>query len=262
MDDTYVVGNVRAAYDFGAFTAFARFARGYASAGYGEFAANPVARQPIDPFEPATSNSVEIGLRGGARRFSYAASAFYNDVTDGQAYQFDATTFANVAESLDYRSYGIEAAFGAALADWARLDLAFGLQNAEFSELPDATLSGAVDGNRVPLSPEVTISAALSGRQELAGAGIPGALSYRVSVDHIGDRAADPANSTVLDEFTIVDARLGFEVGTAEVYAFGSNLTNEVAVLYGQNFGTATAPIPTANINRGRVIGVGLSLSF
>lgn len=262
LDDTYVVGNVRAAYDFGAFTAFARFARGYASAGYGEFAANPLARQPIDPFEPATSNSVEIGLRGGTGRFSYAASAFFNDVTDGQAYQFDATTFSNVAESLDYRSFGIEAEMSAALVNWARMDLAFGLQSAEFNDLPETTLSGAVDDNRVPLSPELTVSAALSGRQELSGAGLPGALSYRVSVDHIGDRAADPANSTSLDEFTIVDARLGFEVGAAELYAFGSNLTNEVALLYGQNFGSPGAPIPTANINRGRVIGVGLSVTF
>lgn len=262
LDDTYVVGNVRAAYDFGAFTGFVRYARGHASAGYGEFAANALGRQPIDPFEPSTSHSVEIGLRGGNARLSYAASAFFNDVTDGQAYQFDATTFSNVAESLDYRSYGIEAELGAALADWARIDVAVGLQNAEFNDLPDTTLSGAVDGNRVPLSPEVTISAALSGRQALAGAGLPGALSYRVSVDHIGDRAVDPANSAILEEFTIVDARLGFEVGAADVYAFGSNLTNEVAVLNGQNFGTPSAPIPTANINRGRVIGVGLSLAF
>lgn len=262
VEDTYIVGNLRAAYDFGPFTAYGRYARGYASAGYGEFAANALSRQEIDPFEPSTSNSFEIGLRGSGTRFFYAASAFFNDVTDGQTYQFDATTFANVAESLDYESYGVEAEVGAALTDWAQLDLALGLQRAEFKDLPDTTLSGAVEGNRVPLSPNFTFSAALSGSQPLPGPGLPAAISYRISVDHIGDRTADPANSTTLDEFTIVDARVGVELGPAALYVFGQNLTDETALLYGQNFGTPAAPIPTANINRGRVIGIGFSASF
>ena len=262
FEDTYVVGNLRAAYDFGPVTAFARYARGYASAGYGEFAANALVREPIDPFEPATSDSFEIGLRGGNGRFAYSASAFFNDVTDGQAYQFDATTSTNVAENLDYETYGIEAELGITLTDWAQLDLALGLQEAEFNDLPDTTLSGAVDGNRVPLTPEITFSAALSGSKPLPGSGVPMALIYRVSLDHIGDRAADPANSTTLDDFTIIDARVGMQVGAVAVYGFVANLTDEVALLYGQNFGTPSNPIPTANINRGRVIGVGLSATF
>ncbi|MEL6761774.1 MAG: TonB-dependent receptor, partial [Myxococcota bacterium] len=82
---------------------------------------------------------------------------------------------------------------------------------------------------------------------------------YSTSVQHIGERASDPANSFFLDEYTIVNARAGLSFGYADIYVFGANLTDERAALYGQNYGTVDAPIPTVNVNRGRVVGVGLS---
>ncbi|MEM1045338.1 MAG: TonB-dependent receptor [Pseudomonadota bacterium] len=262
FDDNYVVGNVNIAYRFADHLVYARAARGYASGGYGEFAANALVGQPIDPFEPSTSNSFEVGIRGGSPALFYSAAAFYNDVSDGQTYQFDATTFRNVAENLDFTSYGIEGEVSAELTDWARLDLAVGLQQAEFDDVPRTALSGAMDGDRVPLTPRFTLSAALSGDIPVVDFGPVDRVSYLFSVNHVGDRAADPANSTIIDSYTILDARIGAGVGNVEVYGFGTNLTDEVAVLYSQNFGTPTAPVPTANVNRGRVLGLGVSAKF
>lgn len=262
FDDDYVVGNIRGVYDFGDYSVFARYARGHASGGYGEFAANALAAQPIDPFDASTSDGFELGLRSGSGRIRFSVAAFYNDVADGQVYQFDATTFANIAENLDYETYGVELEATAFFAGWAVLDLGLGLQQSEFKSVPDTSLSGAEDGNRVPLAPDVTFSAALSGEQRLGGSGAFERGYYTISVQHIGDRSADPANSFELDAYTIVNARLGVTVGPADIYLFGSNIGDEHAELYGQNFGTAASPVPTANINRGRVLGAGITARF
>ncbi|WP_170163645.1 TonB-dependent receptor [Eilatimonas milleporae] len=262
FDDEYLVGNVRAVYDFGDHSVFARYARGFASGGYGEFAANALVRQPIDPFEASTSDSFELGMRGQKGRFTYSIAAFYNDVADGQVYQFDATTFVNIAENLDFESYGIDIEASAFLAQWAVLDFGLGLQEAEFKNVPDTNLSGARSGNRVPLAPELTVSAALSGERTLSNSGPLERAFYTLSVQHVGDRASDPANSFELDAYTILDARLGITLGPADIYLFGSNLGDERALLYGQNFGTPANPIPTANINRGRVLGAGITTRF
>ena len=262
FDDDYVVGNIRSVYAVGDYSVFARYARGYASGGYGEFAANALAAKPIDPFDASTSDSFELGLRGGWGRTRYSVAAFYNDVADGQVYQFDATTFANIVENLDYETYGVELEATAFFADWAVLDLGLGLQQSEFKEVADTSLSGAKDGNRVPLAPDVTLSAALSGEQRFGGTAAATRGYYKISVQHIGNRSADPANSFKLDAYTIINARLGLTLGPADIYLFGSNIGDERAELYGQNFGTAANPIPTANINRGRVLGVGITVRF
>ena len=262
FDDEYIVGNVRAVYDFGDHSVFARYARGFASGGYGEFANNALVGQPIDPFDASTSDSFEIGVRGGEGRLTYGLAAFYNDVADGQVYQFDATTFTNISENLDFESYGLEIEASAFLAEWAVLDLGIGIQESEFKDVPDTNLSGARNGNRVPLAPDLTVSAGLSGEQRFGGAGLIERGFYTASVQHISDRAADPANSFELDAYTIVDARLGITVGPTDLYVFGANIADERAALYGQNFGTPADPIPTANVNRGRVLGAGVTARF
>lgn len=262
FDDDYVVGNVRALYDLGAHTLFARYARGHASGGYGEFAANALARQPINPFAATTNDSFEAGLRGTRASLAYSLALFYNDVSDGQVYQFDATTFSNIAENLDYETYGIDATATATLAEWAVLDLGLGLQRARFKNIPVANLSGASDGNRVPLAPNVTLSAALSGDVPFNLAQVERRAFYNVSVQHIGKRANDPANAFDLSSYTLIDGRLGVSLDKVDIYVFGSNIGNERAELYGQNFGTPAFPIATVNINRGRVLGAGIAARF
>lgn len=262
MSDDYLVGNLHLSYDLADAQLFARAARGYASGGYGEFAANALVGRPIDPFAPSTSNSIEIGIRGGKPLFSYHAAMFHNDVTDGQTYQFDAPTFSNVAENLDFRAYGIETELSTELTAWARIDLNMALLEADFDDVPASSLSGASDNNRVPLTPEFTLSARLSGAVAVTNIGPVQRATYSISITHISDRAADPANSTLLDDYTLIDLYLGAKLGNVEIYAFGSNISDEIAVLYGQNFGTADTPIPTANINRGRVLGFGIATEF
>ncbi|MEO0459952.1 MAG: TonB-dependent receptor [Myxococcota bacterium] len=257
--DTYLAGNMRVVATFGDVSAFARYARGFASGGFGEFAANALVGEAIDAFDASTSHSVEVGTRGNLAWLDYTVAGFYNAVSDGQVYQFDATTFTNVSENLDFETYGLELDSHAIAAPWAVFDLGVALQEAEFRNVSDTNLSGTRDGNRVPLSPEFTINAGLSGQLRLESVDWLNRVYYSTSVQHIGERASDPANSFFLDEYTIVNARAGLSFGYADIYVFGANLTDERAALYGQNYGTADAPIPTVNVNRGRVLGVGLS---
>lgn len=262
FDNDYIVGNVRAIWDLGNHSLFARYAHGFASGGFGEFAGNALIRQPINPFQSTSSDSFELGARGEFGILSYGISGFFNDVTDGQVYQFDGATFTNIAENLDFETYGIEIQARAAFVEWFTLDVGLGIQHSEFNNLLANTLSGARNGNSVPLAPDLTLSAALSGDKQIDGFGKLSSVFYTLSLQHIDDRAADPANSFILPEYTIVDARLGVTVGAFDIYIFGSNIGNEVALLYGQNFGSIENPIPTANINRGRVIGGGIYMRF
>lgn len=256
--DTYVMGHLSASLDFGPAVIFARAARGYGSADFGEYSANGLSRQPIRPFRSSSNNAFELGIRTAGPWGRASIATFYNDVNNGQLYSFDVTTFANVAENLDFESYGVEAEAQLRISPWLTVDANLGLQRARFSSVPAISLSGARDGGRVPNSPEFTGTLAVSGRFDEAG--LP--LFYRASATHNGDRAADAANSFELPAFTIIDARIGFDLGPLDLYAFGSNLTDERAQLYGQNFGSVAAPIPTVNVARGRVIGVGISGSF
>ncbi len=258
--DTYATGHLSAVVDFGSASLFARAARGYGSAGFGEYAANGLSRQPIRPFQSSANNAFELGLRTARRWGRASITAFYNDVSDGQLYSFDPTTFANVAENLDFESYGVEADAQVKIAPWLTIEGSLGLQRARLSAVPAISLSGAREGGRVPNSPEFTGRLALSGGRDEIERQRP--FFYAASVTRLGDRAADAANSFELEAATIIEARFGIHIGGAELYAFGTDLTDERPQLYGQNFGSIATPLPAVNIGRGRVIGLGISASF
>ena len=173
---------------------------------------------------PARSRNLELGTkRELGSRFRLDLAMFRADTSDEIAVATNSggrSTFRNVGES---RRRGIEASLEARLAPRWKLNVAATFLDAEFRST-FLTCTGAPCTN--PTTP-VAAGSRIPGVAERAFHGAlewGGERGWRavVSVDHLGDVAANDANSEFADAYTAFSADLGyrFTLATGELHTF------------------------------------------
>ena len=262
FEDDYVTGRLAVDYQWSdEVLSYASITRGYASGGFERFSLDASNGRPAPPFRPSEITTYEIGAKaqflGGD--VVLTGAAFYNDVTDGQALAFDPATFAVFFDNQDYESYGFDIEVQAQLSSRLFVRGAVGLTETELVNVDPANATGAVNGNEVPNSPNVTASLGLEYIQPLTLFGTSGDLSFGVDVSHVGSRKADIANSTELDSYTLTDLRIGWSRSDFEIYAYGRNIFDERPVYFASVF---SENANAATVGRGRQIGIGANWRF
>ena len=186
------------------------------------------------------------------------AGVFLNDVADEQLFIFDSATFSFNPDNMDTESYGAEFQTDWRLAPSLRATAGLGLT---FAEIKNVTLeqqaTGAREGNRPTNTPEVTAFARLDYREKLPelGVGTDAGAFADLGWSYVGDRAATVANEFFLEDFHLVDARVGLALRPGcEFYVFGRNLLDVIPEQVGNFIAGAEAVVP----ERGRVAGIGV----
>lgn len=193
-------------------------------------------RQPV-PITPAYGNekstTYEIGIKGApGGRLYFAVAGYYTDI-NGLIVQTDngcavtnpacpvaPTTFLTNAGNA--RSYGVEAELSKVLPvanGQFRFSLSASHQNGKVT-------SGIYNGLRLPQVPDFLASVNLNFRHAFIGKStIVANVLYSVQFGGLQELRNPPVR---LDDYDLINLRLGVEVGPATVSLFANNVGNEV----------------------------------
>lgn len=218
----------------GGVLAYAKVGSSYRAGGFNTNLGDP--RQPV-PIEPAYDNenstTYELGVRGSpVRGLYFAAAGYYTDLT-GLIAQTDngcavtnptcpvaSTSF--LTNAGDARSYGVEAELSNVLSiprGQFRFALSASWQDGKVT-------SGKYDGLKLPQVPEWLTSVNLNLRHDLIGRSkLIVNLLYSVQLGGVQELRA---NSVRLDDFDLLNVRVGVEMGRFTVSLFSNNIGNQV----------------------------------
>ena len=263
FSDTYATGRFAVSYEWAPdINTFASLARGYASGGFPRFPVNARLGNPEEIFRPSTVWTYEAGFRAGLldSRLRVNGSVFFNDVSDGQLTAFDPTSFVFFFENQDYESYGFEIEARALVTSALEVNGALGFTQTELKNVDPEAGTGAVEGDRVPNSADLTATAGVQYRLPGDEFNLSGDFLANTTYQFVGAREADLANNFELDAYHLVDAQLGWENDYIRAYGFARNLFDERPQFFGAVFGTERTE--GVIVGRGRIFGVGLSLTW
>lgn len=248
--------------------AYARFSRGFKSAGFNTDFALSADGLVVDP-EYATS--FEIGLKadlfGDRLRTNFAA--FYTDYEDLQVSQIvgAAVLLANAASA---EIMGLEGEFTAILGDYWDLHGSFGLLDAEYAEFPGCPAPGAAlpsevsadcGGNRIVLAPDLTASLGVQYRYPI----LDGKADFVGSADYNYQSEVffEPQNTDRLSGNArgLLNARLGVDFGNWQAFLWGRNLTDETYVAFADDRSAVAVPLTRA-YGAPRTYGASLRFDF
>lgn len=203
-------------------------------------------------YGPEYTWNYELALRSQwlDRRLTANANVFYTDWQDQQVTQSpignsQVQFIENAGEST---LYGGELDISVLAARGVTIFASIGYVNAEFDEFESVDL-GDLSGNRFVRSPRATGAVGINWKS-VSG------LIANAAVRYTGDRYQDAANEILLEDYTLVNAKLGYEGDRWSVYVFGENLLDEEYIAFrsdAENF---------AELGGARFVGLGLEFSF
>ncbi|WP_343293595.1 TonB-dependent receptor [Vandammella animalimorsus] len=241
---------------------YSTLARGHKSGGF-----NGNSMQPADslPYRPGKVSSLELGAKHESAdgRLRLSGALFFNRVRDDHLITIDMSTYAYMLANADTRSRGLELQ-----ADWRAgggLTLSGGLAlvdgEIQTNVITNTEAGDVRAGNRLPDVPRLSALLGVQWQRALPafwGLHSP-VLNTRLTLRHVGKRAADAQNNFDLGSYNKVDLRLGVISGNTELYLWGDNLLNERYDLYGHHIAPGlSAGMPA----RGRSFGIGLTHQF
>ncbi|MEM9804845.1 MAG: TonB-dependent receptor, partial [Cyanobacteria bacterium P01_D01_bin.56] len=204
--------------------------RGYRPPG-GNFEPNDAAEAV---FDAETSWNYEIGLKSSwlDDKLTVNLAGFYNDTNNFQfpSVQNGVVTLGNG----DIRTIGAELELTARPIVGLELSAGLGLLDAEFQSGLDAFTGQTLEGNRTPLTPDVTYNLAAQYRSESGFFG-------RLELLGFGKTFFDNTNTVAQDAFALVNARLGYEFDNYGIYLFADNLFDEEYLTQAFDFGGTLA---------------------
>ena len=220
-----------------------------------------------ETFSPESIWSYELGMRadwaGGRLRTN--VTGFYYDYEDLQVIRFDG--LANNVSNADARIYGLELEMVARPSRDIILDGSIAWLDAKYTRYLTLNSNfpglGEVDlrGNRLPKSPELTVTAGAEYSRQLGNAG---ELTLRGELRYVSDIFFDQFETPALnqDSYVLLNARVSFRStdGRWSAALFGRNLANttyyQSMVRVDQFFGTV------ATFGAPRTYGVELGVRF
>lgn len=242
---------------------YLRFATGYRPGGPNAVL-NDLNGQPLatPTFAADKLTSYEAGIKLGTadRRFNADLAIYHIDWDDMQI-----TAIRNglgvVANAAKARSQGAELTLTALPVRDLTIMGTLGYTNAELTE--DAPDLGGVRGESLPDAPEITAALSADYRFDL--------MSYEAfagtTVRHVADRTASFDQSPgmpqyQLPEYTSIDLRTGFLLGTTRVQLYCKNVTDEwgqLSALTGQSLAGGSIDVSAL---QPRTVGLSVDMSF
>ena len=244
---------------------YASVSTGFQSGGFNNSADSVTGGASFDPQEVT---AYEIGSKNRFldNRLTLNAALYFNDFDALLAQEFvdvGATTLAISTNAGQARAYGLELE-----ADWRAtraltLNVRAAFNQAEFGDYRvNDPISGEtvnLDGERIPLTPDITFGAGADHTLYLANGSLTSSIYAYYSSDY-STNDIDYAFSEQ-DAFTRVDARIRYtnNTGTWFVEAFGRNLTDEEIVNRTVRFGQDAI---VQNYSDPAIYGVRLGLRY
>lgn len=241
--------------------AYATVSRGAVGAGFPVTQTNGSTGRPEVPYDTSTSWTYEAGFKTLwlGRRLGLNGSVFHNDVRNGHLIVFDPSQALFTTAALDYRSQGAELEALASLTPHLKATAGAGYTHAELVHVPANGATGARSGNRVPNMPRVNGSVALQYDAPMQLGGADGRLKASLAWQYVGRRAVDVKQSFDLPGYGVVNARIGWQQGPWEIYAFAWNLLDRQYLVGGQAW---TAGVSSVRVGQPRIVGLGASMRF
>ncbi|MDR0226106.1 MAG: TonB-dependent receptor [Burkholderiaceae bacterium] len=262
LSDSFLTGRAGLSYEWTPQAmAYATVSRGAVGAGFPVTQTNGYAGKPEVPYETSTSWTYEAGFKTLwlDRRLGLNGSVFYNDVKNGHLIVFDPSQALFTTASLDYRSKGAELEALASLTPHLRLSAAAGYTHAELAHVPANGSTGARSGNRVPNMPRITGAVGLQYEAPMQWGSATGRLKGSLSWQYVGKRAVDVKESFDLPGYGVVNARIGWQQGPWEIYAFAWNLLDRQYLVGGQAW---TPGVSSVRVGQPRIVGLGATMRF
>ena len=264
ISDTYLTGRLGLSYDITKDLAgYVSASRGYAAGGYEKLLIGSSTGVETLPFASSTNDAFEAGLkyRSAEGRINANISAFHNNVADGQIFDFafSGPTVVYFFANQDYRTKGLEADADILLTPDLKLRGSIALVDSEFVNVSATSTTGAVNGNKVPLAPEITATLGLDYRFDANAIGLSGEFTLSADWTHVGARQADQANSFEIPEYDLVNLRFNWQRGATDFYLFANNVFDERPIYYAATYAPT---VHSVALGQGRVVGFGLTTEF
>ncbi|WP_421903313.1 TonB-dependent receptor [Maridesulfovibrio sp.] len=225
---------------------------GYASASKG-FRSGGINYNYVDPgkieYKSEELWSYEVGAKSRwlDDRLILNGAAYYMDIQNMQVYEGYPPMRLDISNSAKGIGYGLELEMQALITKTLSLDASFGYSNVEFDDFTEDGVS--YDGNKSPFAPEYTFNVGAQYRME------NGFIS-RMDVVGYGKMYLDKANRYSRDAYQLVNAKVGYEGETMDIYLYCKNIfdvRHDAEGYYGGMYTLYSDP---------REVGLNLSLRF
>ncbi|WP_321414645.1 TonB-dependent receptor domain-containing protein [uncultured Desulfobacter sp.] len=199
-----------------------------------------------DSFESEELWSYEIGAKTQffENRLIVNGALFYMDRNDMQATEQTTESMSYTTNAATAISYGAELEVQAKITPKFTMTASVGYINSEFDEYQDYL--GDYSGNKVSQVPDYTFSI---GGQYRAGNG----FYAGVDLIGVGRMYSDRENEYEQDAYQLINAKIGYEAETWDIYLYGKNVFDEDYSMVGESYITYSEP---------REIGVKLTYRF
>jgi len=238
---------------------YASYSEGFRAGGFNGRLIAPQATIPT--YEPDTNETFEVGLKSDLldRALRFNLTLFHSQYRDIQQTIADPAVQFRVANAGDAVLKGFETEIAIVPTTGLRFDFAVGYTDSEFEDVPVAV--GPINGNRLPFSPEWTISAAAQYDIDFAG----GTLTPRVDFRYQSEVFFTAFNLPFEDQegYGLLNGRITW-VDPSETFtlaAFGLNLFDVEYFTFGQN-ALASQGVAYNYLGRPREFGVSAGIRF
>ncbi len=239
---------------------YGTYARGFKSGGFGA-RATPLA--PIEPYDPETVDTYEVGVKSqfADDRVRLNAAAFYSQYKDIQLLILDpATAQFETRNGGDNRVQGIEVELRARPTDGFDLTMSAGWLDNEYTSF--AGVAQIDEGDKLPNSPEYTFDVGAEYRWAIAN---EGTLGLRADWNYRAEHWFQALNNPLDRQggFGLLSARatLDFPREGIVIGIYGLNLTDKVYFTT-RNDTRGDLGVATGNYAPGREYGIDLSYRF
>jgi iron complex outermembrane recepter protein len=238
---------------------FASYSQGFRAGGFNGRLIAPQADVPS--YAPDTNDTYEFGFKLDLlnRKLRVNGTGFYSTYKDIQQTISDPAVQFRVANAGDATLKGFELEITAVPTDGLRFDAAVGYTSSKFKNVP--ALVGPINGNRLPFSPEWTVSVGLEYALGFAGGKLTPRVDYRFQSDVFFTAFNLPLEEQ--DGYGLLNARLSWTDAnkTFNVAVYGQNLTDEQYFTFGQN-ALAAQGVAFNYLGRPREYGVSVGYRF
>lgn len=226
---------------------YARYSRGFRSGGMSQLSGDP-SQPALRRYDAEYSNNFEIGSKNMfmGKRVKINSTVFYSQIKNGQIPVLimpEALTLIQNAAMLT--SKGIE--FELALIPFKGFEVFynFGFTDATYDDLTTVANGTNLDisHNKQVFTPRTTSFLTTQYTHNLGAKG-ESRLFARVEHKNLGKQYFDLANTLWQDEYTLWNARIGFQCKRMEIALWGTNLTDRKYIGYAYDFGAINLGAP------------------
>lgn len=218
--------------------AYVSVSQGYRAGGFNALA---VSNPRYYTYDSETLWSYEIGTKNSFldNKLIINGSVYYMDIKDMQVNEQASPEETYLTNAATAKGYGAELEATMKVLDGMTLNGSFGYNNTEFDEFSDVL--GDYNGNKNPFAPEYTYS--LGGQYRHATG-----FFARADLVGYGEMFFDKANKHSRDAYEIVNAKIGYEANSFDVYLYAKNLFDKEYNSYGYYGGFITLYSPPREI--------------